>query len=104
MALRRARSLVSRPIRQIGVTPSLHGNLNGKDTTFDAGFAAAGVGRNPKATRVVITCRTSRSIASRMSALKIIGPYVYCPRALLMPTPRLAPHSTSKAFCVAIMI
>jgi hypothetical protein len=39
-----------------------------------------------------------------MSALKIIGPYVYCPQALLMPTLRLAPHSTSKAFCAAIMI
>jgi hypothetical protein len=33
-----------------------------------------------------------------MSALKIIGLYVCCPRALLMPTPRLAPRSTSKAF------
>ena len=30
--------------------------------------------------------------------------YVCCPRALLMPTPRLAPPSMSKAFCVAITI
>ena len=30
--------------------------------------------------------------------------YVCCPQALLMPTPRLAPHSMSKAFCVAITI
>jgi hypothetical protein len=28
-----------------------------------------------------------------MRSLKIIGPYVCCPQALLMPTPRLAPHS-----------
>jgi hypothetical protein len=53
---------------------------------------------------VVITFRTSPSIASRMRALKIIGLYVCCPRALLMPTPRLALHSTSKAYCAAIMI
>ena len=30
--------------------------------------------------------------------------YVCCPRALPMPTPQLAPHSTSKAFCAATMI
>ena len=30
--------------------------------------------------------------------------YVCCPQALLMPTPLLAPHSMSKAFCVAITI
>jgi Tripartite tricarboxylate transporter family receptor len=30
---------------------------------------------------------------------KIIGRYVCCPRALRMPTPRLAPHSKSNLFC-----
>ena len=35
---------------------------------------------------------------------EIIGPYVCYPRALRMPTPRLAPRSMSKAFCAAIMI
>ena len=35
---------------------------------------------------------------------KITGPYVCCPRALRMPTPRLAPRSMSNAFCAAIMI
>ncbi len=35
---------------------------------------------------------------------ELIGPYVCRPRALLMPTPRPAPHSTSKPFCAAIMI
>jgi hypothetical protein len=54
--------------------------------------------------RFVITFRTSPSIALQMSALKIIGPYVCCRLALLMPTPRLAPRSMSKAFCAAIMI
>jgi hypothetical protein len=39
-----------------------------------------------------------------MSTLKMIGPYVCCPQALLMPTPLLAPHSMSKAFCAAITI
>jgi hypothetical protein len=48
--------------------------------------------------------RTSQSIALQMSVLRVIGPYVCCPRALLMPTPRLAPHSMSKAFCAAITI
>ncbi len=33
-----------------------------------------------------------------MSTLKITGPYVCCPQALRMPTPRLAPRSMSKAF------
>jgi len=57
-------------------------------------------GSNP----AVTTFRTSPSIALQMSTLKIIGPYVCCPQALLMPTPRLAPRSMSKAFCAAIMI
>jgi hypothetical protein len=39
-----------------------------------------------------------------MIGLNTIGPYVCCPRVLRMPTPRLAPHSTSKAFCAAIII
>lgn len=30
--------------------------------------------------------------------------HVCCPQALLMPTPRLAPHSMSKAFCAVITI
>jgi hypothetical protein len=50
------------------------------------------------------TFRVSRSIASRISTLTVIGPYVCCPRALLMQTPRLALHSMSKAFCAAITI
>jgi hypothetical protein len=57
-------------------------------------------GSNP----VVTTFRTSPSIALQMSTLKITGPYVCCPQALLMPRPRLAPHYMSKAFCVAITI
>ena len=57
-------------------------------------------GSNP----AVQTSATSQSITSRMSALRIIGPYVCCLRARLMPTPRLAPHSMSKAFCAAITI
>ena len=48
--------------------------------------------------------RASQSIASRISKLRIIGPYVWSPLALLMPTPRLAPRSMSKASCAAIMI
>ena len=80
----------------------IEANLNGKNPTFDAGFAAASASRNPKP--VVITFRTSPSIALQMSALKITGPYVYCPQALLMRTPRLAPHSMSKAFCAETMI
>ena len=65
-----------------------------------------GTGRWQKSgsNRAVITFRASQSIASRMSALKIIGPYVCYPRALRMPTPRLAPRSMSNAFCAAIMI
>jgi hypothetical protein len=39
-----------------------------------------------------------------MSAPKIIGPYVFCPRALRMPTARLAPQCTSNLFCAANMI
>jgi hypothetical protein len=54
--------------------------------------------------RVARTFRASQSIASRISKLRIIGPYVWCPLALLMPTPRLAPRSMSKASCAAIMI
>src|SRR6202795_5296775 len=66
IVLRWACSAISRPIRQIGrEPPHLYGNfrcrtlllrcrrrraLNGKDPTFDAGFARAGVGRNPEAT------------------------------------------------------
>ena len=57
-------------------------------------------GSNP----AVQTSATSQSITSRMSTVRIIGPYVCCPQGLLMPTPRLAPHSMSKAFCAAIMI
>jgi hypothetical protein len=30
--------------------------------------------------------------------------YVWCPRALLMPIPRLAPRSRSNPFCAANMI
>jgi len=69
--------------------PLLHGNfrcrtlglrcerrraLNGKDPTFDTGFAAAGIGGNPTATRLSQTFRTSPSIALQMSVLKTIGP------------------------------
>ena len=54
--------------------------------------------------RVARTFRASQSIASRISKLRIIGPYVWRPLALLMPTPRLAPRSMSKASCAAIMI
>jgi hypothetical protein len=39
-----------------------------------------------------------------MSALRIIGPYVYCPRALLMPTQRLARRSTSNTLCATTTI
>jgi hypothetical protein len=35
---------------------------------------------------------------------EITGPCVCCPQALLMPMPRLALRSMSKAFCVAITI
>ena len=70
--------------------------LDDKDPTLDAGSATAGVGGNPKANPVVITFRTSPSIAS---ALKLIGPCVCCPRALLMPTPRSVLRFTSKPFC-----
>jgi hypothetical protein len=78
-------------------------NLNGKDPTFDAGFAVPGVGRNPEATGL-LDRSGHRDLASRISTLKITGPYVYCPRALRMPTPRLAPRYMSKTFCAAIMI
>ena len=44
--------------------------------------------QNSDSKTAVITLRTSQSIASRMRSLKIIGPYVWCPQALLMPTPR----------------
>jgi len=52
-------------------------------------------------------CRNVQDIAiNRVTdeRAKIIGPYVYGPQALLTRTPRLAPHSTSKAFCAATMI
>jgi len=50
-------------------------------------------------------CSNVRNIAINhvTDELRIIGPYVCCPQALL-PTPRLASHSMSKAFCVAITI
>jgi len=53
---------------------------------------------------VVITFRTSPSIAVQMSALKIIGRCVCCPQALLMPTRPRVRHSTSKASCDATTI
>jgi len=37
-------------------------------------------------------------------ALRIIGRYVYCPRALLMPTQRLARRSTSNTLCATTTI
>ena len=64
----------------------------------------SGAGRNAEATGLLGAFRASQSIASRVSTPRIIGPYVCCPLARLMPTPRLAPRSMSKAFCAAIMI
>jgi hypothetical protein len=54
--------------------------------------------------RVARTFRASQSIAPRISKLRIIGLYVWCPLAPRMPTPRLAPRSMSNASCAAIMI
>src|SRR5712691_5077910 len=53
---------------------------------------------------VVVTFRTSPSIALQMSALKIIGRCVCCPQAPLMPTRPPVRHSTSKASCDATTI
>ena len=53
---------------------------------------------------VVVTFRTSQSIALQMSALKIIGRCVCCPQAPLMPTRPPVRHSTSKASCDATTI
>ena len=53
MVLRQIRSVASQAIRQNRRDPpSLHGNLNGKDPTFDARFTPTGVGRDPTATRL----------------------------------------------------
>jgi hypothetical protein len=75
-----------------------------RETPPDAMYAFCGRWQKSDCNPVVLTFRTSPSIASRTSTLKIIGPYVCCPRALPMPIPRLEPHSASKAFCVATMI
>jgi hypothetical protein len=48
--------------------------------------------------------QASRSIASRISTLRIIGRYVYHLRARLMPTRPPVRRYMSKAFCAAIMI
>jgi hypothetical protein len=50
------------------------------------------------------TFRASRSIASRISTLRIIGRYVYHQQARLMPTRPPVRRYMSKAFCAAIMI
>jgi hypothetical protein len=69
----------------------------------DPGFAVAGVGRIRKQPG----CSDVQGIAiNRVSDQQAEnnGPYVWRPLALLMPTPRLAPRSMSKASCDAIMI
>jgi hypothetical protein len=65
-----------------------------------------GTGRWQKSgsNRAAQTFRASRSIASRISTLRIIGRYVYHLRARLMPTRPPMRRYVSKAFCAAIMI
>jgi hypothetical protein len=75
--------------------------VNGKDPTFDAGFAVPGVGRNPEATGL-LERSGPRSIASRISTLRIC--YVYHLRVRLMPTRPPVRRYMSKGFCGAIMI
>jgi hypothetical protein len=120
MVLRWACSAISQPIRQIGRDPPhLHGNFRCPARYFAMQKKAGpesqrpyfrcriwGGGRWQKSgsNGVARTFRASQLIASRISKLRIIGSYVWCPLALLMPTPRLAPRSMSKASCAAIMI
>jgi hypothetical protein len=119
MVLRRACSAISQPIRQIGVTllpawqfSQPHATLRRERRRepewqrpyFPCRICGGGRWQKSGSSPVVITFRTSPSIASLMNALKIIGPYVWCPLAQLMPTPRLAPRFMSKAFRAAIMI
>jgi hypothetical protein len=69
--------------------------LNDKHPTFDARFAVAGVGRNPTAPG----CHNVQDIAiNRVTDERAENnwSYVFCPRALLMPTQRPELHSTSK--------
>jgi len=59
-------------------------------TCFRCKICRPGRWQKSGATRLSTTFRTSPSIALQMSTLKMIGPYVCCPQALLMPTPLLA--------------
>jgi hypothetical protein len=117
MVLRRACYAISRPIRQIGRDSSPAWQFSLASATlrcrrrpewqrpyFRCRICGGGRWQKSGSNRVARTFRASQSIASRISKLRIIGPYVWCPPALLTPTPRLAPRSMSKASCAAIMI
>jgi hypothetical protein len=118
MVLRQARSAISQPIRQISVTLfPLHGNFRRRTLLcgvkegrewqrpyFRCRICGTGRWQKSGSNRAARTFRESRSIASRISTLRIIGRYVYHLRARLMPTRPPVRRYMSKAFCGAIMI
>ena len=71
---------------------------------FRCMICGTGLWQKSGSNRAARTFRASRSIASRISTLRIIGRYVYHLRARLMPTRPPVRRYMSKAFCGVIMI
>jgi DNA-binding transcriptional LysR family regulator len=83
-----------RDAQTVSIRPRFAANT--ADAVIEAAIAGVGIAR-------LTSYQAARAIREGR-LISLLRGYAWCPLALLMSTPRLAPRSMSKAFCAAIMI